>query len=347
MDIKVSQRLSSSALNNTQAISGLKFRRYQGEEDIPRILSVTKSSAEVDGVEYGGDSVETVARQYEHMVNCDPSQDIFLVEVDDQLIGYGRCFWGRESGSEGVYLYDFVRSLLPDWRHQGIGEAMLELFENRLREVAATHPSKTPKFFQNYVEENEIYWIGLLENADYKPIRYEHSMLRLTDEEIPDLSLSPGLEIRPVLPEHYRTIWESDSEAFQDSWGFVQPTEADYQYWISDELNFQPHLWQVAWDTNTGKIAGQVQVSINAPVNAKYGSQQGFIGPLSIRYPWRRQGNARALLANALRLLKEQGIKAALLNVDTENKNGATQLYESCGFWTIKRNSTYRKALSL
>jgi hypothetical protein len=58
--------------------SKLSFRCYKGIEDIPAILAVTASSAEADKSNYAGDSIETVALQFEQMTNCDPFKDIFF-----------------------------------------------------------------------------------------------------------------------------------------------------------------------------------------------------------------------------------------------------------------------------
>jgi mycothiol synthase len=250
--------------------SRLSFRCYKGIEDIPEILAVTASSAEADRSSYSGDPIETVALQFEQMTNCDPFKDIFLAEVDGEVVGYARCFWECESdGIAEVYLYDFVRHLAPDFRCHPVGETMLNLLEHSLRGIAGEHPSENLKYFQNYVTEDENYWRSLLEDLGYEPVHYEHNMLRLNSEEVPIISLPEGLEIRVVKPEHYRNIWESDNEAFQGSWGFVQPTESDYKYWVS------------------------------------------------------------------------------VINVDTDNQDGATRLYESCGFRRVKQNAVYRKPFSV
>jgi mycothiol synthase len=333
-------------ISDMDEASGLSFRCYQGIEDIPKILSVTASSAEADKSNYAGDSIETVSCQFEQMTNCDPFRDVLLAEVDDEVIGYVRCFWECEGDGNGSYLYDFVRHLVPAFRCHPVGETMLNLIEHRLREIADEHPSENLKFFQNYVTEDEIYWRSLLEDLGYEPVHYEHNMLRLNSEEVPTIALPEGLEIRVVEPEHYRNIWESDNEAFQGSWGFVQPTESDYRYWISDKQDFQPYLWQVAWDMATGKVAGQVQACIHDSLNAKLGRKQGFIGPISVCSLWRKKGIARALLTRSLKLLQRKEITEVFLNVDTDNKDGATRLYESCGFRTVKQNAVYRKPLT-
>ena len=43
-------------------------------------------------------------------------------------------------------------------------------------------------------------------------------MVCFLDEDVPELPLLKGLEVRPVNPEHYKTVWEAVEEAVQDEW---------------------------------------------------------------------------------------------------------------------------------
>ena len=56
----------------------------------------------------------------------------------------------------------------------------------------------------------------MLENSGYQPIRYFYEMVRPTLDDIPEFPLPECLEVRPVLPEHYRAIWQSIDETSQD-----------------------------------------------------------------------------------------------------------------------------------
>lgn len=170
-------------------------------------------------------------------------------------------------------------------------------------------------------------------------------MVRPTLDDLPQFPLPEGVEVRPVLPEHYRAIWEASNEAFQDHWGFFPPTEADYQEWLNDKNLFQPDLWQIAWDVETNQIAGQVRTFIAHALNEKYGRKRGYTEFISVRRPWRKRGLARALIALSLQTQKAHGMTESMLGVDSENLSGATRIYEACGFRVVKRNAIYRKDL--
>lgn len=324
------------------SIPGLIFRHFRGEEDYPKMVAVITASAEADKIERV-DSVADVANMYSHLVNCDPYQDMIFVEINNEVIGYSRGFWRQEEN--GPRLYSSVGFLAPAWRRKRIGTSMLRWIENRMRVIAESHVNIKTRLLDAFVTDGNIGQAALLEKNDYQPIRYIVEMVRPDLENIPAFPLPDGLEVRPVLPEHYQAIWDADSEAFRDHWGYSEPSEEDYQAWMENKTVFQPQLWQIAWDINSNEIAGQVRTFINQPENEKYNRQRGYTEFISVRRPWRKRGLARALIAQSLRKQKEQGMTESALGADSENISGATRVYEDCGFRMTKRHTIYRKPI--
>ena len=327
-------------LDHAPSIKGLSFRHFAGESDYLKMVKVVEASADEDKIERA-DTVEDAAYNYSHLTNCDPYQDMIFAEVDGEVIGYARGWWTDETN--GPLLYASVGFLAPVWRRKGIGRQMLQWIENRLREIAVSHAKERDKCFQIFVSEAQAGLIAMLEKAGYQPVRHFYEMVRPTLENIPNFPLPQGLEVRPVLPEHYRAIWDADIEAFQDHWGFSAPTEEDYQAWLTGKT-FQPHLWKIAWDVATDQVAGQVKTFINVEENKKFSRQRGFTEFISARRPWRKKGLARALIVQSLYTQKEAGMTESALGVDTENLSGATHIYEACGFQVVKQNTVYRKS---
>lgn len=310
--------------------------------------TIVRVSAEVDDTERA-DTPEELENFFAHLTNCDPYTDMIFAEVDPgdghdpEVIGYSRGSWRTEGSGERWYAF-FVR-LLPRWRGHGIRLAILGWMEGRLREIAAGHPPEIQKYLLSPVSQGETSLAAMLEQTGYQPFRYFFEMVRPDLENIPDYPLPDGLEVRPVLPEHYQAIWEADTEAFRDHWGFTEPSEEDYQGWLVDTTAFQPELWQVAWDIATDQIAGQVRTYIDHEQNKLYDRRRGWTEFISVRRPYRRRGLARALIARSLRAQKQAGMTESALGVDSENLSGATKVYEDCGFRVVKRNTIYRKPL--
>lgn len=329
-------------IDNAPNIARLVFRHFRGAEDYPKMVAVIAASAEADKIERV-DTVEDVANAYSHLTNCDPYQDMIFAEINNEVIAYSRGFWFQEE--DGPRIYGSVGFLAPAWRRKGIGSAMLRWIENRLRVIADSHAMMETGFLQNFADGEDVGIASMLEQNGYKPIRYGVQMVRPDFENLPDFPMPDGLEVRPVLPEHYRAIWEADVEAFRDHWGYSPPTEEDYKGWLENKTIFQPDLWQIAWDKNTDQIAGQVRTFINAAENEKYNRKRGYTEFISVRRPWRKQGLARALIVRSLRLQKERGMTESALGADSENISGATRVYEDCGFRVTKRSAIYRKPI--
>jgi mycothiol synthase len=321
------------------AIPGLSFRRFRGERDYPAMVAVLEACNRVDGIEHT-DTVENVAATYRHLVNCDPHKDMLFVEMNGTLIGFGRVWWVLRS--DGLRAYMHFAVLLPEWRGKGIRRAMLRNNERRIRHIAATDPYEVPSVIETWAAETEIDWNSLLVSEGYKPVRYGFEMVRPNLDEIPNLPLPSGIEVRPALPQHYRRIWDAQAEAFQDHWGATEWKDEWFEAWQERPI-FNPQLWQVAWDGD--EIAGMILNFIDEDENREHHRRRGYTENISVRRPWRRRGLARALLARSLKVLEGHGMTEAALGVDAENISGALGLYESMGFRTVRRHTTYHKPL--
>jgi GNAT superfamily N-acetyltransferase len=302
--------------------------------------AVINGSKDADQLEWVS-TPEDVARNYAHLHNSNPDRDMLFATLDDQVIGYGRVFWNEEQAT-GTRLYQHFVHILPEWRAKGIRRAMARWNEARLRQVAQDHPDDVDRFYEAWADDAETDWASVLLDLDYEAVRWGYRMVRPDLEDIPDLPLPEGLEVRPVEAEHYRLILAAMNEAFEDHWGSVAfPDEwlAEFQ----ESPTFDPSLWQVAWAGD--EVAGMVQNFIDRAENEEYGRLRGYTEGISVRRPWRRQGLARALIARSFRVIKEEGMTEAALGVDAQNPNGALQLYLSMGFQIDKRQTTYHKPL--
>jgi GNAT superfamily N-acetyltransferase len=330
-------------LENAPVICGLQFRHFQGESDYPKIAKVLTASEVADHSPREA-AADDIAKAYQHLSNCDPYRDIIFAEVSGLMVGYTRGWWTDESAPERMYVQNGF--LIPEWRRKGIGTAMLLWMETRLREIAATHPPELVKLFQVNVSQYQKATAIMLERSGYQPVRYFYLMVRPTLDDIPQFPIPDGLEIRPALPEHYRSIWESNDETGQDEWEHKKHTEDDYQEWLTSPY-FQPDLWQVAWDTATDQVIGQVLTFIYHDENKQFNRRRGHTEGIGVARSWRKRGVASALISRSLLAQKAVGMTESALVVDSDNPSGAGRLYESCGFQIVKCDTLYRKPFLL
>lgn len=326
-------------LPDAPAIPGLTFRRFRGEEDFPAMAAVVNESNKADQIDHT-ESVEDIAATYNNLVNCDPYQDMIFAQARGEVIGFGRAWWILKS--EGIRTYCHFALMIPEWRGKGVRRAMLLHTERRIREIALDHPKENPQFFETWAADTETDWDSLIRAESYQPVRYLFEMVRPDLENIPDLPLPEGIEVRPVRPEHLRKIWDAAGEAFQDHWGATEWTDEWFRQW-QEKSYFNPELFQIAWDGD--EVAGTVLNYISEEENKEYNRKRGYTEEITTRRPWRRKGLARALIARSFKVLKERGMTEAALAVDAENISGALKLYEDLGFRTVKRHTTYRKPL--
>jgi len=322
-------------------IPGLSFRGYRDAADFEKMVAVIQGCKQVDHMERS-DTAQDIERNYRYTPNFDLTKDILYVEMDGKVVGYYRVTWYFEDNGDAIYTH--FGFLLPELRGRGIGRAVLAYLQNRIRAIAAAHQPEQPKYYQSYADETERASTAFLLTAGYQPIRHFYTMLRPDLENIPDLPLPDGYEIRPVLDEHLATIMAASSEAFRDHWGYSSATEPKLEE-IKEDQDFDPSLWCVAWHGD--QVAGMVLNYIVRAENLEYERLRGYTENICVRRPHRKQGLARALIAASLGILRERGMLEASLHVDTENLSGALRLYESVGFRPLSRHTTYRKPLEI
>ena len=108
--------------------------------------------------------------------------------------------------------------------------------------------------------------------------------------------------------------------------------------------DFRPDLTFLALQGE--EIAGFSVNYVSLEENERQGIQQGWIGQLGVRRPWRRRGLASALLCDSMRAFRAQGLTHAGLTVDADNLTGALGIYERLGFFVFKRIAVFAKKLT-
>jgi ribosomal protein S18 acetylase RimI-like enzyme len=320
-------------------IPGLRLRHLRAPDDYPAMNAIANGARAAMGDDFTTTD-EQFAAYYDKPSDFDAARDVAIVELDGRIVGYVRTGVHQQTG--GPRVYEVVPFLDPGVASDPVLSIMLSAMEEHARDLAAADPGGE-KVLQTFGGDRAPDREQIVIAAGYEPIRHEYSMVRPHLDDLPDAPLPEGLEIREVRPEHMRAIWDAANEAFKDAWGFSEPTDTDYQRYLTDPVESDTTLWRVAWDGD--EVAGQVRSYINPMENERFGRLRGYTESISVRRPWRRRGLARALIAASFPLLRARGMTEAALGVDTENVSGALRVYEGCGFVPVSRSATYRKAL--
>lgn len=222
--------LFSIVIPETPAISGLVFRGFRGEADLPNISAVINASLTTDK-NSERITAEGLGNIFAHPVHWDPQQDILLVEVNELLIGYADTEWRYE---EDVNCLHFINLyLVMEWRGCGL-ELAMHCHMERCARVAATAEPNAMHWFSSKVPETWPARVKVLRDLGYAEARCNFEMQRfLLDDNLSETVLPTGLSLRRPLPEHYRAIWEAGDECFRDQRDYVASSEENYQAWVS------------------------------------------------------------------------------------------------------------------
>jgi GNAT superfamily N-acetyltransferase len=328
---------------DASAIDGLAFRHFKDRSDYAEFVRISNAAWHFDSME----DMMTLAQMenmYNHLTNCDPQRDFLIAEVaGGEMIGFGRMW--RAEQTDGTRRFSYFFRLHPTWRRKRIGTFALNWFEQHAHELNAELPRNNNTVLDTWARDKETSVHAILKRANYTPIRYGFEMARSLHDPIPDFKLPDDLEVRTVTAEDARRLWAADVEAFRDHWGFAEPTEAEFQRWINDPVQFQPELFKVAFDKSNGEVAGMVNGYINHEENEELKRKRGYTENISTRRAYRKRGVARALIVENLKMFRDMGYDEAALGVDASNPTGALRVYESCGFKPIKIETVYQKKL--
>ncbi len=315
------------------------LRPYAGPADHPGMVAANNAWREtagfIDFVDVPGMDV-----QYANIPRFQPGADCVVLERAGSIVGYARVEWADARDGERLHAGIVIAPPGPD-RPARIA-ALLDWCARRSSEQADIHPTERPRVLDAVAPIDDEQLTAALLDRGYVAVRHGYEMIRPDLEAIPDVPLPAGLEVRPVLPEHLRAIYEAELEAFRDHWGAFDDEGDRFEQFRSDPHN-DLSLWRVAWDGE--QVAGMVRSYIDPATNARTGRLTGWTEHISVRRPWRRRGLARALLAESLRAVRDRGMTDASLGVDAGNENGALRLYESMGFRVAQDHVTYHRPL--
>ncbi|HET7828037.1 MAG TPA: GNAT family N-acetyltransferase [Candidatus Limnocylindrales bacterium] len=316
-------------LADAPAIDGF-VARHARDDDWDAIAEVVNAARRGDGVDEVR-SGASLRAEYAHLDEVSVERDVIVAHVNDRMAGYAM---GVLLERDGCLVGEMWGAVRPEDRHQGIGTALWRWNRARLSAAAAADPRPGPRELRSYALDIEAADLALIADQGYVPIRYGFEMRRFLTGPLPQHPLPVGLELRPVVPGDHRAIWEADAEAFRDHWGHREQTEGDFvARFAAPETNTA--LWSVAWDGD--QVAGSVMTAVFTEENEALGVRRGWLEHVSVRRQWRGRGLAKALCADAFRVLREHGMDEAWLGVDGSNPTGALQLYEALGFHVVRR----------
>ena len=239
-------------------LPGLTFRPYQSGIDAKAIYSIIHGCQNADNIDpYSTlESLPSLQEIEEAVADIDP-HDAILVEKNSQPIAYNRIIWWTEAS--GLTLYLHMGHVLPEFRGQGVGSALLDWSEARIRELAAEHGGEAMFGANTSSTENDATQL-LLDNG-YQAVFSLAQMEYLILNNLHALPPPEKTEIRTPNPNDAEKMWQAMLSAYSENLLVGMPvSDGSEVHELREDIEKTGHLWRIAWVDN--EIAAQIWCSI-------------------------------------------------------------------------------------
>ena len=255
-----------------------------------------------------------------------PAEDVFIVESSAlQVVAYAEGFL-RSRVNEQFFLTR--ASILPAFRHQRIGAALLSRLWARGVELSLQH-SKTTIMGARVTADNQFARL-LFAQFDMQQERTLIEMVCELSTGIRQQVIPAGIELIKWR-EHgdVASVLEAQNQACRDHWNFLPETLDRYQHNLASGKYSLDHS-MIALES--GRVVGGAICQTGQEVNILRGENQAYLNNLFVKREARKRGIGTALLVAAMHAAKNAGHASIALNVDAENPTGAVRVYTKVGF---------------
>jgi mycothiol synthase len=314
--------------------------RPQRREDIPAMIELLLAVEKADQ-RILVETPEDFEREFDDPWYNPETDSLLARTADGRAVAFLRTFVSPEPEEEvQAWLWFEVH---PEHRGRGLEEFLIEWAGARGRQRLLAMPDGLPRSLRVGFQDTQHASIALVERHGFRPIRYFYRMRRDLGQPIPEATLPDGLTLRTFTPDMSAALKDAFNESFRDHWNFHTVSEEDWQTFFMQRSSFRPDLTLLVMDGD--QIAGYSINRVSPEENAREGFNEGWIGQLGVRRPWRKRGIATALLCASMTAFKGEGLDYATLGVDAENPTGALHIYERVGFFVAKRYIQFSKPI--
>jgi mycothiol synthase len=312
------------------------LRPYRGPQDHPAMSAAANAIDAFNGAPTQR-SVADMDNYYGNLRNVDLARDCILVEVDGVVRAYGRV--AHDDLMSGEFQVFLIVNVDPRIHDLAFENRLLRQMLERSHELLADVAAERTILVKVGAKDRHPGLRAAAEALGFRHTRSGAQLVRPTVDDVPDLPLPDGFEVRPIAADDrpmHRRVYDAGKRAFADSYGEEAASEAEFQRFIGGPT-FDPTLWQVAFHGDA--IAGQI---LNFMDEQRTDDEWiGWTEGISVQPEYRRRGLARALLAASIRRVAEAGATKTALGVDLMNPNEAAKLYQSMGYRIVALDHEY------
>lgn len=258
-----------------------------------------------------------------------PEQDLFLVEIAGNVVGYTDVTLELAIGREILTCW-----IHPEHRRKGLARKLLGYAIRRAKGLGAKVAHV------NILQDNETAK-SVLSKLGFECIRRD-LILRLDIAKVSRADMEQAaLGCRHLQPGEEGKLTQIQNRAFAGTWGYNPNTVETIAYYLNLG-NRSPEDVVVTFDGD--KIIGYCWTGIGGGEKEAGSDRKGRIYMIGTDPDYRGKGVGKKVLLAGLAHLRNRGVQVAGLTVDSENKV-AYALYQSIGFEVRTSSLWYEKVI--
>ena len=170
-----------------------------------------------------------------------------------------------------------------------------------------------------------------LEDLGFEPRRWYREVRRSLTDDIPEVDIDGFLTIEPWGEELDEVVRIAHNQLAD---GEYEASEMTRDEWRSGRAYFAPGWSFVAMDRSgdRARVAGFLRSGRYEQDWAALGWREGYTDMLGVLAEYRTRRVAPALLTAAMRAYRRDGMEYAAAGVDSDDPNGAVDLYRNLGY---------------
>jgi len=262
--------------------------------------------------------------------NYSPEQDLFIVEIDENMVGYMDATPELNIGR--VILNCFIH---PDHRRQGLASKLLDYAMHRAKELGA-------EVVHVNIPRDNVVAKSVLSKLGFKFVR-RHLQLKLDISKVRwhDIAQT-ALQCRHLQRGEEDKLTQIQNRSFAGTWGY-NPNTVEEIIYRTNLSNCSPQ--DVVLTCDGGKMVAYCWTRLVYEAEAALGERKGQIFMLGVAPDYRGRGIGKRVLLAGLSYLESKGVQIAEVTVDSKNPS-ARALYRSVGFKIRMSSLWYEKSIT-
>jgi mycothiol synthase len=310
-------------------LAGLTIRALvHGRDDAARAAIHNRALCDREG--FAPISAADIARW--NLAPSEKDQRRFIAELHGEAVGTSAGFAGP-GRTDGVG-FMVGPTVVPECRRRGIGTALAGAVLDELHKRGA-------KRAEAEVADRPVI-DAFLRSLGFTPAHAASTMRRRLDALPPAMAAPVPIEIRSLdeSPTGIAAYVILHNECFRDYPGIGEVTPAIVRYRL-ESLAAAGAIGRVMVAYCADEQTGLINASYSPHSSRATGIRRGQVYDLAVAKRLRGRGIGTALMLEAMRWLRDEGVEEAELSVDDFNTTGARKLYERLGFAVADREVIY------